>query len=233
MRFTFSRGIAVFAIVAVASCGGRGVVPTQPSNPGIPFAGTMAPSATNPCATLDKEGTWYFHGPCIAENVKQSATIFKLKSYRSVTQILKYPAVSGKAPAKTAFVTGEATGKKDVTGTFQGTKFPLYGSSSGPCVGNYGSAQACSGKAVVYDLMVNAGTTNVSFVGSPSITLTGKVLRHKTTCTLNQLIRAGGWAYQATPVTATIAKGKVQLPQFPNTYNMDTHTVYVFAISCQ
>jgi len=234
MRFSIVRGVAVFVIFALAACGGRAIVPTQSSAPGMPFTGDLAPRVTNPCATLGSEGVWHFHGSCLSANVKQSATLFKLKAYRGITQILKYPAVSGKAPSKTPLITGEATGHGDITGTFQGTKFPVYGSSSVPCVNQYGSAASCSGKAVLYDLMVNPGTTTVNFVGSPSVALTaGSVLKKKKTCTLNQMVQDGGWAYEPTPVTAAVKKGKVVLPTDGLPYHMDSHTVEVFAISCQ
>ena len=157
-----------------------------------------------------------------------------LKSYKGISQTLRFPSLSGSVPSGTKIVVGEGTTAKDITGTFEGTKFPIYGSSSVPCVNQYGSATGCAGKAVIYDGLVNPGQSGVTWNGSPAITLeSSTAFKHKKHCTLNQLIADGGWAYQSTPVTGVIKKNKVTLPVFATSYSVNAHTINVLAVSCQ
>jgi hypothetical protein len=231
MRFTFVRGFAIVAAFALAACGGRTMVPMSQPASGFPAFDNVAPSTSDPCPTLSKDGLWYFHGPCLAEDVKKSSTEFKFKGYKGITQTVKYPAVSGSVAANTTFVTAEGTGNSDITGTFSGEKFPIYGSKDVKCLGASSSSEKCAGKAVVYDLLVNASTNSVTFTGSPSIALTAPtVLKHKHQCTLNQFIQSRG--YQVTPVQGKIEKGAVTLPVDTFSFHLNSHTIEVFAVSC-
>lgn len=229
------RSFVIFATLGLTACGGSAVVPPQSSGPSsIPFTASLVPDITDPCQTLSKEGLWYFHGSCLGESVKSKATLFKLKSYKGILQTLHFPAVSGSVHSGTKIVAGEGTNTKDITGKFQGTKFPFYASSGVQCVNQYGSATGCAGKAVIYDLLVNDSENSVTWTGSPSIMLESKkAFKHKKNCTLNQMISEGGWAYQLTPVTGLIKKGKVTLPVFSMSFGISAHTLEVLAVSCQ
>jgi hypothetical protein len=229
MRATITRGLVIFSVLALTACGSRGTLPSQTPASGFSFTGDIAPSATDPCKTLSTEGLWYFHGPCILENVKKSGTTFALKKLAGITQTVKLQAVSGSAPANTGIVTAEGTGKSDITGTFSGRTFPLYGSD---CVNTSSSATACAGKAIVYDILVNISENDVTFTGSPLITLTAPTpLKHKKKCTLNQWNGTGS-EYLVTPVTGNVKKGKVTLPVFASPFHLNGHTIDTFAISC-
>ncbi|HTU82508.1 MAG TPA: hypothetical protein VMF61_10285 [Candidatus Acidoferrales bacterium] len=246
MRFTLVRVLAFFGVLALAACGGSGITPMQPGmasqafapasavDASFPFRGDLVPDVTDPCKTLSTEGLWYFKGSCLGEDVKKSGTVYKLKVYRGITQTLSYPATSGTVAPKTELVTGEATGKGDITGSLSGSKFPLFGSVK--CTGGSSSGTtACPGKALMYDLLVNvSASTNANFVGSPSMTFKGATaLKGKHTCVLDQLIQSGGsWAYQVTPVTGPVKKGSVTIPEHPGTFTIDHHGISVLAVSC-
>jgi hypothetical protein len=229
LRVIIAHGLAIFTVLALTACGSRSMVPSQTPASAFSYTGDVAPSATDPCKTLSTEGLWFFHGPCILESVKKSGTTYALKALAGITQTVKLQAVSGSVPANTGVVTAEGIGKSDITGTFSGKTFPLYGSD---CVNASSSATTCTGKAIVYDILVNISANSVTFTGSPSITLTAPTpLKHKKKCTLNQWNGVGS-QYLVTPVTGNIKKGKVTLPVYPSSFHLNTHTVDTFAISC-
>jgi hypothetical protein len=233
---TIVRLLAAAALIALAACGGRGVMPAQAPASGLSFAPNAGPSAVDPCATLGKSGLWYFHGSCLSENVKKSATTFKLKGYKGIAQTLKYPAASAGVPARTTFVTGEGTGKLDITGTYQKSKFPLYGSKGVPCINQSGSTEACSNTPFLYDLLVNDSANTVTFAGSPSIALFSHGLKHFRSCILFQLIPIGSaWAWQQTPVAEFVTRReRLMLPSYPTQggFHMNARTIEVFSVIC-
>ncbi|MBV8153021.1 MAG: hypothetical protein JO192_13065 [Candidatus Eremiobacteraeota bacterium] len=234
MQSRVQRCFVVCTIASLAACGGRNVVPVPSTFAGPSFVGFDVPNAGKPCQTLSHQGVWFFHGSCTSAYVKSGKTTFKLKAYKGITQTVQYPAVSGSVPAKTTFVTGEATGNGDVTGKFQGQKFPIFGSKKVPCIDQSGSPQTCNGKAVVYDLLVNGTTNTVNFTGSPSFAIRAPtILKPWRSCILQQMIQAGsGFAYQQTPVAQFVKNGRVTLPVYPSSFHMNAHTVEVFAIDC-
>ena len=229
----FVRYFCFFAALALAACGGRSIVPMQSPFTALSFDGNAVANATDPCETLSKDGIWYFHGPCLAQDVKKTSTTYKLKAYKGIAQTLKYPALSASLPANSTLITGEGTGSSDITGTFTGTKFPLYGAKGVPCVNGSGSSGSCVGTALVYDLLANATANNAMFTGSPSIALVARSLKHDRSCVLNQLIQRGaGWAWEVTPVGSFTKKDTVSLPTDSISFHVDSHTIEVLAVSC-
>lgn len=233
MLSTLVRRGGIIAVLALYACGSRAMVPVQsPASSGISLAGATVSHGGNPCQALSKQGLWYFHGSCLQEGVKAKATSFRLKPYKGITQTVRFPAYNGTVASGAKLVVGEGTNAKDITGTFQGSRFPLYGKV--PCVNQYGSSAACAGKAVIYDMFVNATSNGLNWSGSPAITLaSGKALKRATTCTLNQMISQGGFSYQITPVTGTIKNGRVTLPVNPMSFGVSARTIDVLVVSCQ
>src|SRR5262249_17953318 len=157
---------------------------------------------------------------------------FKLKSYKGITQTLTFGTVKGSVAPGTTFVVGDGTSDKDITGAFESTKFPIYGTVQ--CWNQNNSQTACVGKAIVYDVVVNAGQTTVSWVASPSIAITApNALAHKKRCTLNQMTPEGGFIYQVSTVTGKVKNGKVVLPHFKTTFTVGGQIATILAISCE
>jgi hypothetical protein len=232
MNCTLLRSAAFFCVFALAACGGRSIVPAQnPSTSGAPFAPALSPDVTNPCKTVSSAGFWFFKGSCVAGNVKPKSTTFKLKSYKGITQTLSFGTVKGSVPPATTFVVGDGTSDKDITGTFENYKFPIYGTVQ--CWNQNNSQTACVGKAIVYDLVVNASQTTVSWVATPSIAITAPAaLAHKKRCTLNQMTPEGGLIYFVSSVTGKVKNGKVVLPHLKTTFALGGQIATVLAISC-
>jgi hypothetical protein len=85
-------------------------------------------------------GYYTFHGQCASGSLPRSGKTYRLKAYRGFTVTFSLP--KNNAAPGTSIVLADATGKGDITGTYDKHKFPLYPS---PC-----AASSCPGKAFLY-----------------------------------------------------------------------------------
>ena len=157
MRFSMIRTgiVAVAASLALAACGGHGLVPSQSAG-GDAFApsAAMAPAAASPCQ-IPK--LWYFMGGCKAGFLTSAGGKFALPKYKGIT----WTTTLGKnsAKGKVPFVMGDATGAGDITSG--PGKFPIYGVKT--CL----APSKCPGSALVYFEAVNDSKAAITF-NSPS-----------------------------------------------------------------
>ncbi|MBV8374748.1 MAG: hypothetical protein JO302_04490 [Candidatus Eremiobacteraeota bacterium] len=240
MKFTLACAFATLGILAVAACGGRSVAPTQPFEV-MPqaFTPTSGPNGIDPCKKLSSF-TWYFKGPCIAQTIQKNSTEFKLKNYKGVAQSVTYPPPSGSVLGDTVFVTGEGTGRSDISGTSYGSKFPFYGTKGVPCENPSSSTVPCPGKLLMYDLMDDTSKNNLTFTAGPTFKFTtAKDLTGKSTCTVNELTQAfsssgSSWFYIVSPVTGRVKDRSVIIPG-NKTYKFEPahNQMVVLAISCK
>lgn len=164
MRSSMIRTVSttIVAAVALAACGGHGVVPAQGVAPsisnGIASNGFAAgpDGKTSPC---NIKGMYYFHGSCRPFNLNMTkATTVKLGQfapYQGITITTTFSAFTNPPKVQSvSAVMGDAIGKNnDITGTVKGKAFPLYGAGK-DCVYN-GKPATCPGKPFVYAELIN------------------------------------------------------------------------------
>jgi hypothetical protein len=227
--------VAAVAALALGACAGHGMVPSQS---GIPSGGSdsVLRKSTSPC-NFGTQG-WYFHGSCAAFVMKPKGLTVKLPIYKSFTLNTTY----GKSDvsAKGAeMITGDATGKKDITGTLGGQPFPPYGAGN-DCVNSFGKAVACPGKVFLYAELINTSAKTITPKMTPKfvITTSTKFPGH-TTCypavlTAKGKKSAGGWSPQT--IIGSPPKGKtLTINAFNNTLGLvyPAHSGLFVAAICQ
>jgi hypothetical protein len=99
--------VASAAAIALAACGGHGLVPSQSVASGTD---AVTPMATNPCYTAAVQPAWIFMGSCkiVAKLPAKGATV-ALAAYKGVTVTVKLPKPS---PAGGSFALVNAVGGK-------------------------------------------------------------------------------------------------------------------------
>ncbi|MEO6834443.1 MAG: hypothetical protein ABI231_00830, partial [Candidatus Tumulicola sp.] len=181
MRFSKIRtgAAAIAAAVALAACGGHGVVPSQSLASGVAngftsngFAPGVSP-AKSPCA---QPNMYYFQGSCAAFNMNMNATttvvLGKVHPYQGIeitttlSKFTKPPNVKS-VPA----IMGDAIGK-DVTGKVKTKIFPLYGTGNN-CFINQKPAK-CPGKPFVYAELINMSKYTLKPQATPAFYIVDK-----------------------------------------------------------
>ena len=239
----FGRFSTLLCVAALAACAGNATIPASqsaaqpllaPAAPAavaadpiarafVPLAGVRA--AGSPC---NISGFWYFRGLCAAFYMAKAGGTVALKPFLGVGVTLGFQ--KNNAPAKTTFIAGDGTSLKNITGTFKGKKFPLYGSIG--CVDYYGKATKCTGKALVYFVMINATTTTVKFSGVPSVTVSAATFPGKT-CRQNALVPSGNtyvWGWVPSPVAPK--RGKVTFPTNGQAQSFPGQNAILISIVC-
>ena len=202
MRSSLIRsGIAALvSAIALAACGGHGIVP-QSAAPGSSF-GAQRARAKSPCA--NPKLPWYFKGSCVASILTSKGGTVKLAPYKGITATISLYANSAKG--KVAFVTGDALGKGDITGK---TAFPLYGSKT--CA----KGSNCTGTTLVYLEAVNSSKATIKFTGSQAAQLVIASKKFPGKSCGPALLSAKGWVPYNTILVAQPKKGKLTL-KIPN-----------------
>jgi hypothetical protein len=214
MRFSMIRFgvVAIAATLALAACGGHGVVPSQSLASGNGFvpANTMPlgvdPDKTSKC---DLSGMYYFHGDCVAFNLSMSSNttveLGKFGAYKGIKITTTFgPFVNPPKGIKSvAALMGDAVGKGDISGTVKGKAFPLYGVGK-DCVNSQGKAEFCPGKPFVYAELINTSKYTLKpkltpkFVISDTNGFPGKRLCFPAILTSPGAHTVGGWAPNTT-----------------------------------
>jgi hypothetical protein len=210
-----SGAAAIVAAVALAACGGHGVVPQSVSQtsafaPLSDVAQAVSPDKS-PC---NHPGMYYFLGSCAAFKLKMSGvTTVPLGSktpYKGIKITTTFGSGNGPAfdnpPKGVSFVDavmGDAIGKGDITGQVGGKSFPLYGAGK-DCVNGNGQAVFCSGKPFVYAELINMSKYTLKPKLTPKFYITdangfpGKKLCFPAILTAKTAHSAGGWAPNTT-----------------------------------
>lgn len=209
---TFRSGApAIVAAVALAACGGHGVVPqgvsqTSAFAPLNDVAQAVSPDAS-PCSI---PGLYYFMGSCAAFHLKMNGTTVVPLGSKTPYKGIKITTTFGafENPPKVPYidaVMGDAIGKGDITGKVGGKSFPLYGVGK-DCVSSNGQAEFCPGKPFVYAELINLskGKYTLKPKLTPKFDITdangfpGKKLCFPAILTAKTQHSAGGWAPNAT-----------------------------------
>lgn len=171
--------VAVVAAVALAACGGHGVVPSQlaPNGAVAPAGNAVLGVVPDGKSKCDIPGIYYFHGDCVAFNLSMNATtIVKLGKYGAYKGI-KITTTFGvfqnppKGVKTIAALMGDATGSGDITGTIGGKSFPIYGAGK-DCVNNTGQPIYCPGKPFVYAELINTSKYTLKPKYTPGFNIT-------------------------------------------------------------
>lgn len=111
--------VASAAAIALAACGGHGLVPSQSAVPGF---NALTANSSNPCYTSTVQPAWIFKGSCmILTKLPAKGKTIALAAYKGTSVTVKLP----KSTSKGGFVLVDAVGgkAKDIA-TFQGKAFP-------------------------------------------------------------------------------------------------------------
>jgi hypothetical protein len=167
MRMIRTSIAAIAAAIALAACGGHGIVPSQSAGMGTSFAPDMITAKkTSPC---DVSGLWYFEGACTVAKITSKGGSVKLAAYMGIT--FDSALGTNNAKGKVEFKFSDAVDKNDITGG-QGT-FPAYPTV---CLSGY----ECDGTPLVYLSALNTSTKAVVFSGPSVLTITAKKFPHPT-----------------------------------------------------
>jgi hypothetical protein len=121
MRLSNVSGAALLAgaTLALAGCGGHGVVP---SSPGAPIGDAISPLAT--CAKSPPQYDWIFKGSCQSFDLKNTGGSFTLAEYDDYS--LKGSIGDNTAKGTVTIALADATGKNGDIEADKGKAFPAY-----------------------------------------------------------------------------------------------------------
>lgn len=219
---------AIVAAVALAACGGHGVVPSQGFAPNVSngFAANglaVSPDGkTSPCSI---KGMYYFHGSCRAFNLNMTKpTTVKLGqfgAYHGIKITTTFGAFTNPPKVQNVpAVMGDAIGTNgDITGLVKGKAFKLYGDGK-DCV-YAGKPATCPGKPFVYAELVNQSQYTLKPQLTPKFVISdsnGFPVGQKNQCFPAELT-AKGWLPQ-TNVHGTPKNGVLVINALKNTQNL-------------
>jgi hypothetical protein len=186
MRFSIVRVavVACAAAVALAACGGHGVVPSQSLAPNSGFApnsGMMPGSDLANSVTPDNTlcaipGQWYFHGACLAFSMSTTKTtvvnLGKFSPYGGIKITATFgPALAPpKGVSSISAIMGDAIGNGDITGLVGGKPFSPYGKTNN-CLSNR-KLGPCPGHPFVYAELYNNSTHTLKPKDTPGFAIT-------------------------------------------------------------
>ena len=223
MRFSFIRtsAAAVVASIALAACGGHGMVPTSTA-PGM--TGEAVPASTSPCA--NPKLPWYFKGACVPGVVTSAGATYTLPAYKNISGTIKLGANTAKG--KIPFVLADATGKGDISPLAVKSAFPPYGEKT--CA----TANQCPGTAAYYLEIVNGGTANIKLTKASTLTIKAPYPKSATACGPALINSSGKWTSYALFVAAKPSNGTLTLtiPGGTSQFELVAGAGYI-AILCQ
>lgn len=155
--------VALFFVSSCSSPGSNAALPSgstaaQPIGSGV--ADSIGPLSEGNDSCKQLPGGWRFGGSCVQKDVNPSGDIYSLDVYKGIKATMILP--TNNAGKNDLFVVAEGTSDKDITGTYAGKKFPVFGSL--PCYeSSTGKRIACYGKPLVYVLFYNKSDASVTF----------------------------------------------------------------------
>ena len=144
MRFSTIRtgAAASAAAIALAACGGHGLVPSQSAAPG--FSLISDKSSTNPCLAKGVQPAWVFKGACKIVKLPAKGITIKLAAYKGITVTASFPKNNSKG--NPSFVLVDALGgkTKDIA-PFKKKAFPAIPAALGKSVINIQAVNSFAG----------------------------------------------------------------------------------------
>ncbi|HTA40716.1 MAG TPA: hypothetical protein VK760_16660, partial [Candidatus Acidoferrales bacterium] len=125
------------------------------------------------------------------------------------------------------------TSDRDITGTFGGVAFPVYGTV--PCVDPVSHPSICPGKAILYNLIDNHTDEDIGFGQTPRFSLTNAGSFPGKECELISLTRtkAGQWEWVLELMYSRPKDGKISFPSRGRAiFGFSPDTFYTFGFIC-
>jgi hypothetical protein len=226
MYFAFFRHwLVALTVAALVGCASG---PIEPPAPAAVSQGPVdrLPDAASKCKI---PGFWYFKGSCVEFDM--TAGPLALAPYKGLTTKVNFP--PSNAPPQTPFIVGEGTNATDITGTYGGKKFPLFGSIS--CLNTMGQTVTCPVAAdFLYLIIINASpTTDVRFNATPAVTVTSAAGFPGKKCGSAVLEISGSTlAYVLVPKRAKLVGGTEKFPPFTVPLTIPHANFLVFGFYC-
>jgi hypothetical protein len=237
---TITIGAAFVAAAALSACAGRGVVPSQnfasSSGTDAMIASPQATATPNPCQHTNPATMYLFGGSCTSFTMKGSnglpVTVYlgRYKAYQGIKITTVYGKNTGGPATPLPFVTGDATGKGDITGKVGGKAFLAYGGKN--CLFN-GKLGPCPGKVFVYAELINNSNYTLKPADTPTFTITDTNKFPGTTCFPAEYT-AKGWEPQTT-LDAKPDGDVLHLPSSANNGSLyyNKHAQFIVAGVCE
>jgi hypothetical protein len=166
MAMRFVRPITALSCAALlAACAGAKSSDTSSNTSAAAAAPYAVAAPSSPCSL---PGAWYFQGSCTVENVTSGGAVMVLREYRGISIAVTFG--DNDAASRVPFVLGDAYDNGDITGLLNGRiRFAGFGKTK--CLTPGRVPVPCTGTAVIYLVVVNAGTQTVTFKSTPTIAL--------------------------------------------------------------
>lgn len=156
---------AIAVTASLAACSGTGaVVPlASQQSPGLrrlflsTAGGTQGDATGSPCLF---KGIWDLHGACLKYAMQPKGTTVALGAYDGITVTMVWPSPMPTVQPN-SFVSGDATGNKDITGSIKNKPFPKYGSVK--CIDPYFHYITCTATAFLYTVTANTSSLEIGF----------------------------------------------------------------------
>jgi len=163
--------------------------------------------------------------------MRYKGTTVALASYHGIALTMVWVPPMPQQP--NSFVTGDATGNGDITGTFQGSRFPYYGSVN--CIDALYHPITCPGKAFLYTIAVNTTSFGIGFHTTPKIEITNTRAYPGTKCRIANLVRVKKkYLWQLIRMAyATPAGRTLTIRHTTNQLTFSSGGVYFFSYVCQ
>ena len=153
----------------------------------------------------------------------------RLAPYHGVTLGAHWTA--NNAQPNDAFVTGDAIGRADITGTFAGRRFTPYGAVG--CVDPGFNPTSCPGRAFLYSFTQNASANSVGWNSTPAFHIANARAFPGTTCQLINLVSGTtSFLWMRLPVYGTPAGGRLTLNSWTSVLGLSPSKFYVFGFIC-
>jgi len=134
----------------------------------------VSPASSEPAASTTRSSPcnlprgWDFTGGCTVGYLTHNGGTFELAPDRGIALTLTYGPNS--ASGKHIFIVGTAAGDDEISGSLNG-KLPFPAFSTVACLTPQATPVTCSGKALLYVLVVNVRSAAVAFPMTPGFTL--------------------------------------------------------------
>ena len=164
--------------------------------------------------------------------MRPSDTKVALDQYRGITLTMTWP---GDSPpqSKNNFVTGDAIGKGDITGTYNGTVFPLYGTVG--CINESFQKTRCIGTAFLYSITANATSFEIGWGHGPKFVITNTKAYPGSTCQNIGLLyspQLKKWFWQIWPTSGKPVSNTLTIPYWDNPLSIPSDGTLIVGVMC-
>jgi hypothetical protein len=217
--------VATVAAIALAACGGHGVVPSTSSGLTPTTSGSdVSPLALTTCATSPPQYDWIFKGACDQFTLKSTGSTFSLVKYQDITVSGSIGKNTAKGSVKVALA--DAIDKNGDITKWKGASFPPYKGNGT----TYVYAAAVNQSSVAIRPIVVKNKPVLQYVVTDSKGLSG----NQCGAAVLAQQRNGKLAWTSLPATGTPKGDSVTISQYevPNGFELPPKAPLYFAVNC-